>query len=146
MLHAVVDTNVWISGLITPDGPPARILRAVGEGQFIPVLTSEALAELELVGRRPRIRRRGVTDEVIAALIALLGDRSAMFSNVPNLTVSRDPRDDIFIGMAVAANADVLVTRDDDLKRDPAVAAFFEGRHTEVLSVRHFLRLLEAGE
>lgn len=53
--------------------------------------------------------------------------------------VSRDPRDDIFIAVAAASKADCLVSRDDDLKRDPAVLAYLDPLGVRVLSVREFL-------
>ncbi len=53
--------------------------------------------------------------------------------------ISRDPGDDIFIALAVAARAEYLVTRDDDLKRDLAVVSHLAEAGCEVVSVRAFI-------
>ena len=51
---AVVDTNVWVSGLINRHGTPARVLDAYRDQQFTTVVMSgPLLEELEGVLRRP---------------------------------------------------------------------------------------------
>lgn len=55
-LRVVLDTNVIISGLISPKGPPAGILKALKAGRFI-LVTSQAINEEVLeVMDRPRLR------------------------------------------------------------------------------------------
>ena len=58
----------------------------------------------------------------------------------------RDPRDDMFIETAVAGRADVLVSRDDDLKRAPEVATILAEHGIRVLSVQQFLDLLDEAD
>ncbi|MEK7874911.1 MAG: putative toxin-antitoxin system toxin component, PIN family [Pseudomonadota bacterium] len=56
-MRVVVDTNVWISGLISPAGSPARVVQAVMDGQIIPVFSKATFAELHSVLVRPKISR-----------------------------------------------------------------------------------------
>lgn len=43
-MNAVIDTNVWVSGLINRNGMPARVLDAYRDLRFT-VVTSEPLLE-----------------------------------------------------------------------------------------------------
>ena len=56
MIAAVFDTNVVVSGILTPGGPPGRILDAILDGVCRPVLTDGILAEYEEVLCRPKFR------------------------------------------------------------------------------------------
>ncbi len=50
--RAVLDTNVFVSGLISPKGPPAAILRALRSKRFILVSSppiNEEIIEVSLV-------------------------------------------------------------------------------------------------
>jgi predicted nucleic acid-binding protein len=60
------------------------------------------------------------------------------------LRLCRDPDDDIVIETAVIGRADLVVTRDDDLKRAPEVVAFLEQLNIPVRTVRRFLAELAA--
>jgi uncharacterized protein len=144
VLLAVIDTNVWVSALLNPRGLPSRIVDALTRDAFVPAVTERMMRELEKVVRRPKLARRGIQPDEADELLALVNERAIRVAGEPDLAVSRDSNDDMFIAAAVASDADFLVTGDDDLKRDPAVAAFFEGRRTEVLSVRQFLERLDA--
>ncbi|NEX23818.1 putative toxin-antitoxin system toxin component, PIN family [Thiorhodococcus mannitoliphagus] len=55
-MRVVVDTNVFVSGLINPRGAPGAV-DAVIEGRITPVFSSETLAELQDVLARPRLQR-----------------------------------------------------------------------------------------
>jgi putative PIN family toxin of toxin-antitoxin system len=50
----VLDTNVLVSAFISPDGPPGRILRALGDGSFIAAYSAAIVAEYREVLARPR--------------------------------------------------------------------------------------------
>jgi predicted nucleic acid-binding protein len=71
-----------------------------------------------------------------------LRDAGEWIEDPPLLALSRDPRDDIFIAVAATAGADFLVTRDDDLKRDPAVQEYLAGHGCAVVTVAEFVARL----
>lgn len=60
----------------------------------------------------------------------------------PIIPITRDPKDDIFVALAVSSAAEYLVTRDDDLKRDLAVVEYLATAGCEAVSVRAFLEKL----
>lgn len=143
-MRAVIDTNVWVSALLTPTGPPARVLAAYRAARFSLIISDPLVTELASVLTRPRIAvRYSVTLERVAALLALL-QRDAIQVPVHGIVrISRDPDDDAVIETAIRGEADVIVSRDDDLKYDPAVAALLAVRGIRVHTVRHFLELLD---
>ena len=116
MIRVVVDTNVYVSGLIKRNGPPGRVLAAQRGGQFDLVTSPALLAELEMVLRRPHILK------LIHASVAEVLDfvdqlRVASIVVTPDiaLAVSRDPDDDRVLEAAQAGHAAFIVFGDRDL-------------------------------
>jgi putative PIN family toxin of toxin-antitoxin system len=56
-VRVIVDTNVFVSGLINPGGAPGAIVDAVLDGRVTPVFSAETLAELRDALTRPRLQR-----------------------------------------------------------------------------------------
>lgn len=137
-MRAVVDTNVWISALLNPAGYPARVLTALQDGRFTFVASVPTLEELLRVMLRPRIARRyPLGPEEAFRLLTLTRERADELASVTGaVRLCRDPRDDMFIETAINGRADVLVSRDDDLKRAPEVAAHLGERGIRVVTVQ----------
>ena len=144
-MRAVVDTNVWVSAILTPGGFSARVLTAVADRRFEPVFSGPTLEELkDTVTDRAFVRRHGLRLEELNRAIGLLVPLGFRVEEVEVVSIARDPDDDIFIALAVAASADYLVTRDDDLKGDPAVRSYLEERGVRLITLREFAAVLEA--
>lgn len=111
-LRAVIDTNVIVSAFISPNGPPAGIIRALEAGRFV-MVTSLAINEevLEVVCRPGLWGRYGFS--LHAADIAhIVWKRAEMVVEPPTVTVSRDPKDDKILSAAVGGRANYIVTGD----------------------------------
>ena len=112
----VIDTNVWISGLLTRTGYPAQVARQVICGGQ-PVFSAETFAELKARLWRPKFDRY-ITLEQRKNYLADL-DAIALWVEVSpesaTKTYCRDPDDDKFIHAALAAGSSHLVTGDGDL-------------------------------
>lgn len=114
-MRAVLDPNVIISALLSPDGTPARVLRAWIQGGFELVVCPALLAELERALAYPKIRKR-IADEDARALVALLRGTGVVVEDpegVPTVR-STDPDDDYLIALAERGRA-LLVSGDDHL-------------------------------
>ena len=112
MARLVLDTNVLVSALIS-DGKPRRLLRRCVLGQDTLLASSQTLAELADVLRRPKFRMEA--EEVqravrAVALTALLIQPRSRFH-----VVAVDPDDDRFLELAVDGAADILVSGDKHL-------------------------------
>ncbi len=109
----VLDTNVFVSGLISMSGPPAQILRAIQTKQLVHLVSDPIVEEYLRVLAYPRIRKfKKITDEFIVKIAAYLvheTDRVELFSNI---TLSQDPDDNVFLETAVDGRATFLVTGD----------------------------------
>ena len=82
LTRAVVDTNVWVSGLLSAahtESPTQRLVRAYADVQFTAVLSRPLLLELTTVVARPRFSSRAPTWSTDAG--ALKGDRHAYAVN-----------------------------------------------------------------
>lgn len=114
--RVVIDTNVWISGILSKQGAPAYVLRRV-TSFGIPVFSEETFHELESRLWKPKFDR--YLD--LEARERLLHDISAIShwvtisESMSKKGYSRDPSDDMFIHAAIASNSKWVVTGDVDL-------------------------------
>jgi putative PIN family toxin of toxin-antitoxin system len=72
VIRAVIDTNVLVSGLLSPAGNEALIILAVNQGLLRPCLSEEIIEEYAAVLARPKF---AFPPDEIAALIAMLRSR-----------------------------------------------------------------------
>jgi uncharacterized protein len=140
-MRVVLDTNVYLSALITPEGPSGSILHAWrDQRRFVPIL-SATLDELEEVLARPKfapLLRR--SPQWIAGFRQELRNAAAFVEPAPVDAIPRDPPDNLILGAAVAGAADYLVSGNAhllDLGR-------FRG--IPIVTPRQFLDLLEREE
>lgn len=107
MIRAVIDTNVLVSGLLSPSGNEALIVLAIHRGLVRPCFTEEIITEYSEVLARPKF---AFPPDEIAALIAMLRSAGELFRPAASAVASPDPGDTKFLQCAHAAQADFLVT------------------------------------
>lgn len=115
-LKALVDTNLFVSGAISPKGAPRRVLRRWLNGDFDLVVADSQIQEIVDVFRRAWLRARYDVPEL--ELEAFLGAVAA----APRATLAqelpvpvRDADDAEILAAAIGGEADCLVTGDADL-------------------------------
>jgi len=115
-VRVVVDTNVLVSGLLW-HGAPHALIEQARAGHFTIVSSSALLDELaEVVGRRKfrtiLLRSKADPQRMVREL-----RRLSEIVRAPPLTkpTSRDSDDDAVLAVATAAQADLIVSGDDDL-------------------------------
>jgi putative PIN family toxin of toxin-antitoxin system len=113
----VVDTNLFVSGSILKRGNPFTVLEAWRQRQFLLVTSEELTAEIADVLNRPEIKQRyNLTDEEVTETLVLVQSIGLTTSPIRQLPVEvRDPKDRKVLAAALSADADYLVTGDDDL-------------------------------
>lgn len=112
-MRIILDTNILLSGLITPGGVPGRLVDAWLDRRFTLISHPLQLDEFRAVSRRDKIRALVRSSEAGRLLnqIAALAD---MPERLPPVERSRDPRDDFLLALCEAGAADRLVTGDKD--------------------------------
>lgn len=113
MPRAVLDTNVLVSGLITPHGASARLLVELRGGAFELVVSPMLLVELGEVLAREKIRR--YVTEMEAQVFVELVRRDGVLHDDPepsSVPLGADPDDEYLIALARAARVDALVSGD----------------------------------
>ena len=143
----LLDTNSWVSAFINPAGAPARLLAAWLDQRFEVVTSLPLLAELSDVLTRPRLTHKYPTTALqVEEFLQLLARLGKIVVTTGSVHECRDPDDDVVLETALVGHARYVVTRDDDLKRDPDLVTHLEARGVLVVSVRQFLERMEAEE
>ena len=106
-MRIVLDTNVLVSGLLSPFGPPGEIVRLVSDGSVALCLDARIIAEYEDVLARPRF---GFDQDDVSALLDLIDATGEMTAAQPLSVRLLDVDDEPFLEVAIAASADCLVT------------------------------------
>ena len=134
-MKVVVDTSVWISGLLSPDSGAASVIRLLFEGRFELLYNTECLLELrEVCSRKKFIGLINPTQvKALIGLIELKGTKVRLSRRVE----TSDPKDDYLLELALSGNADVLVTLD---QKDLLSVQQLE--NTKILTTALFLRAL----
>ena len=139
MLRAVVDPGVLISGLISPGGAPADLLRRWIAGQCQLVWSPALLDEFTTVCARDRFREwfTVVEAERIVSVIRDCGEEHDDMSSA--LPAPPDPHDRYLVDLLETSGADFLVTGD---------AALLAHRlpSDRIVSPRRMLEILDALE
>ncbi len=107
MIRAVIDTNVIVSGLLSPSGNEALIILAIHQGLVRPCLSEEIIEEYVAVLARPKF---AFPPDEIEALMTALRRNGKLFQPEASSTISPDPGDTKFLQCAKAAQADFIVT------------------------------------
>lgn len=140
-MRIVLDTNVLVSGLLSPFGAPGEIVRMVSSGSVVLCLDARIRAEYEEVLRRPRF---GFDPDALAALLDFIDSRGEIAASEPLARRLPDPDDEPFLEVALACDADCLVTG--NLGHFPAETRSGASVLSPADFIRRFRAEVQAGE
>jgi uncharacterized protein len=103
VIRAVIDTNVLVSGLLSPAGNEALILL----GLLKPCFSKEIIEEYAALLARPKF---AFPPDEIAAVLSMFRSRGELLAPETSAVASSDPGDTKFLLCAEAARADYIVT------------------------------------
>lgn len=136
-MRVVIDTNVFISSLLSAKGAPAQLMALFEAGAFELVVTRPLLAEYEAALGYEKVRKlHGMTDAAIQQSVADLQAAAILVSPMVAVQVTSDPDDDMLFAAALAGKAEWIISG------DAAVQAVNEYQGIRVLSPALFLRFL----
>lgn len=112
-MRVVLDTNVLLSALISSHGAPDIIYRAWRATRFDLITSTEQLDELRRVSRYPKLKTI-LPPHRVGAMVNNM-QRAVVLEHLPNLPEGvelNDPNDTFLFAMALAGEANYLVTGD----------------------------------
>lgn len=136
-MRVILDTNILLSGLISPAGIPARLIDAWLDRRFELVSHALQLDELRSVTRWNKVKAL-IRAADAGRLVNRVGAVAMMPERLPDVERSRDPRDDFLLALCEAGNAEWLVTGD---KAD--LLALKRHAAARIVTAAEFARVLE---
>ena len=109
-MRVVLDTNVLLSALISPHGTPDMIYRAWRAAKFEVVTSLVQLDEVRRASRYPKFQAI-LQPHRVGAMVNNL-QRAIVLDRLPSDVEADDPNDAFLLAMAIAGEADYLVTGD----------------------------------
>lgn len=106
-MNIVLDTNVLVSGLLTPFGPCGEIVRMLSSGEVTLSLDARILIEYQEVLDRPKFK---FDKDKVAALLDHIEHRGVTVASSPLRQPLPDIDDEPFLEVAIAARAICIVT------------------------------------
>jgi putative PIN family toxin of toxin-antitoxin system len=106
-MKIVLDTNVLVSGLLTPFGSSGEIVRMVSGGILILQYDSRILLEYQEVLYRPKFQ---FDKEHVDALLAYVEQNGQVIPASPLKNRLPDPDDESFLEIAITGSAACLIT------------------------------------
>lgn len=112
-MRVILDTNVLLGALISPHGPPDAIYRAWRAARFELVTSAAQLDELRRASRYPKLKAI-LPAHRIGTMVNNM-QRAVVLDHLPPLpegVEANDHNDAFLLAMALAGEADYLVTGD----------------------------------
>jgi uncharacterized protein len=106
-MRVVLDTNVLVSGLLSPHGTCGEIVRMLTSGALVLCVDSRVLLEYDEVLRRPKFR---IDPSRADILMEYIGNAAQMYAPVPLNHPLPDQDDGPFLEVALASGASFLVS------------------------------------
>ena len=129
----LIDTNLFVSGLLSSGSSPAKLIERLSSKHYQLCLSGPIFREYQAVIHR----FARISKHKRQKLLGKIRQHALWFSPTEELNIiQRDPTDNKFLECAAVAQADFLVTGDDHLL---ALGSF---RQTRILTLSRFNKLL----
>lgn len=110
--RVIIDTNLWISFLLTRDFSKFDSIIADSEVELI--FSQELINEIVEVTQRIKFRKYFNLDDVESLLI-MIKSRAVFINVTSSVTTCRDPKDNFLLSLSLDGYATPLLTGDKDL-------------------------------
>jgi putative PIN family toxin of toxin-antitoxin system len=126
----VIDTNLWISFLISPIN--SRIPEVLSDNSISILMSDELLDEILIVALRAKFSRF-IAKKAIDELLLILVKRCLRITVRSTIQCNEDPKDAFLFSLCADGKAQCLLTGDKTLLKSKSF------RSTEILSITSFL-------
>jgi putative PIN family toxin of toxin-antitoxin system len=140
MIWAVVDTNILVSGFISPLSYPREIEKRWRKEQFTLIISPYIIDEIVRVLYLPRIKQKyGLSESDIRVFILAITYKASCTAGSLMLSgVAPDPGDDKVISCAIEGQADFIVTGDKKFQRLEAY------QKIRIINEESFIKILDS--
>lgn len=133
MLKVVLDTNVFISGILTSEGNPSIIIKAWKRTKKFQLFVSEEIIQEAL----KIMSRLGVEADIVLDWNKMIRNNAILVNPDKKITIiQKDVSDNKFLECAVKAKADYIISGDKHLKE------LREFQKIKIINARQFLEIL----
>jgi putative PIN family toxin of toxin-antitoxin system len=130
----IIDTNLWISFLITKNYNSFDKL--IDEGNISLIFSEELIEEFLTVVKREKFQKYFSNDS-INEILTLFDKYGKLIKVETNMNLCRDFKDNFLLNLAVDSNADFLVTGDVDLLVIEKI------KTTKIVTFNNFIKILK---
>lgn len=110
--RVIIDTNLWISFLLTKDH--SKFDSIIAENEIILIFSQELIDEIVEVTQRSKFRKYFDLDDVESLLLKIRA-RANFIEVTSDINACRDPKDNFLLSLSIDGNATHLLTGDKDL-------------------------------
>ena len=129
----VIDTNLWISFLLTKD--LAKLDALLRENHVVLLFSQELLEEFIEVAKRPKFKKYFSHQDIINLLLKI-NPKAAFIEVRSKVSLCRDPKDNFLLALAKDGKATHLITGDKDLLVLNKVGK------TKIVSISNYLNII----
>jgi putative PIN family toxin of toxin-antitoxin system len=120
MTKIVIDTNILVSAILTPEGNPAKILKLVLEGKLNLIISPAILGETRQVFNYPKLaklmEKNNITRQEIYGFLDKMSRVALITPGKLDIDViPKDPADNKIIACALEGDADFIISGDHHL-------------------------------
>lgn len=120
MTKIVIDTNILVSAILTPEGNPAKILKLVLEGKLNLIISPAILEEIRQVFNYPKLaklmEKNNITRQEVYGFLDKMSRVAIITPGKLDIDViPKDPADNKIIACALEGDADFIISGDHHL-------------------------------
>lgn len=135
-MRVVLDTNTLIAALITSGTPPDQLYQAWRKKRFVLITSHWQLEEFRRASRYEKLHKF-IKPTAAGELVNGLRREAWVLGKLPKVDISKDADDNPVLAMAIAGNADYLVSGD-----IRGILTLKKVGSTRIVTAREFLKIL----
>lgn len=113
--NVVIDASSLVGALLKPDSTRQRAFD-LARSRYNICFSSQVADEIIEVLRRPKFHR-ATSPERLAAFVSAVFDNALRFEPTLRVSDCTDPNDNMYLELALAADAEIVISSDGDLLR-----------------------------
>jgi len=118
MRRVVIDTNIFVSALLSKKGAPAKVMDAWCERKFLVITCEAAILETQRVlNELSATGKYAITNDQIESILHLLRTDAIQVPGKTNVSgiIPQDPDDEKFLAIAIEGEAEIIISGDSHL-------------------------------